>query len=484
MAQVPAVLLVLPAALLPLAAAGLPASAHKQIEALVDQHGAQYVQASKAIWEYAELGYHEQKSSELLQRDLKEAGFRVESGVADEPTAFIATYGQGKPIIAILGEFDALPGLSQAAVPDRQPVAAGAPGHGCGHNLLGSGAALAAVALKEHMEKNHVTGTLRYYGTPAEEGGDGKVYMVRAGLFRDVDIVLHWHPADRNTVVNGGALAITSAKFLFHGVAAHAAFAPERGRSALDAVMLMGTGIEYMREHVPSNTRIHYIISNGGSAPNVVPDTAELFLYARSPSLDTLDGIWGRIVKVGQGAALMTETTLDVNVLGSDNNIVANDVLARVAQQNLEEVGGFSYTPEEKHFAEEIQKSLPPGGAGDIASTASVQPLRPFNPNEPAASTDVGDVSWNVPTIGFTAATFVPGVVPHTWQAAACAGTTIGQRGMLVAAKALAVTGADLFANPQLVRDAKQDFARKMAGKTYKSEIPAAHKPPIDYRDM
>ena len=484
MAQVPAVLLVLPAALLPLAAAGLPASAHKQIEALVDQHGAQYVQASKAIWEYAELGYHEQKSSELLQRDLKEAGFRVESGVADEPTAFIATYGQGKPIIAILGEFDALPGLSQAAVPDRQPVAAGAPGHGCGHNLLGSGAALAAVALKEHMEKNHVTGTLRYYGTPAEEGGDGKVYMVRAGLFRDVDIVLHWHPADRNTVVNGGALAITSAKFLFHGVAAHAAFAPERGRSALDAVMLMGTGIEYMREHVPSNTRIHYIISNGGGAPNVVPDTAELFLYARSPSLDTLDGIWGRIVKVGQGAALMTETTLDVKVLGSDNNIVANDVLARVAQQNLEEVGGFSYTPEEKHFAEEIQKSLPPGGAGDIASTASVQPLRPFNPNEPAASTDVGDVSWNVPTIGFTAATFVPGVVPHTWQAAACAGTTIGQRGMLVAAKALAVTGADLFANPQLVRDAKQDFVRKMAGKTYKSEIPAAHKPPIDYRDM
>jgi len=457
-------------------------SAHRQIVALVDQHSAEYTQASKAIWEYAELGFHENKSSALLQSHLREAGFRIEAGVAEEPTAFIATYGQGKPIVGILGEFDALPGLSQAAVPDRSPVTAGAPGHGCGHNLLGSGAALAAVALKAYMEKNGVAGTLRYYGTPAEEGGDGKVYMVRAGLFRDVDVVLHWHPADRNAVANGGALAITSAKFLFHGVAAHAAFAPERGRSALDAVMLMGTGIEFMREHVPSNTRIHYIVSNGGAAPNVVPDTAELFLYARSPSLDTLDGIWGRIVKIGQGAAMMTETTLDVKILGSDNNIVANDALAKVAQKNLEEVGGFSYSAEERHFAAAIQKSLPPGGAGDLELPGQIEPLRPFDPNQPAASTDVGDVSWNVPTIGFVAATFVPGVVPHTWQAAACAGMSIGQKGMLVAARSLAVTGADLFASPQLIAAAKDDFARKMAGKTYKSEIPAGQKPPLDYR--
>jgi aminobenzoyl-glutamate utilization protein B len=457
-------------------------SPHQQVESLVDRHSAQYIQISKSIWDYAELGFHEDKSSALLQRHLEEAGFRIEAGVADEPTAFIATYGQGSPIVAILGEFDALPGLSQAAVPDRNPVTAGAPGHGCGHNLLGSGAALAAVALKEYMQNNRVAGTLRYYGTPAEEGGDGKVYMVRAGLFRDVDVVLHWHPADRNGVFNGGALAITSAKFRFHGIAAHAAFAPERGRSALDAVMLMGTGVEFMREHVPSNTRIHYIVSNGGAAPNIVPDTAELFLYARSPSLDTLDGIWKRIEKIGQGAAMMTETTLDIKILGSDNNIVANEPLAKVAQQNLEEVGGFRYSSEELHFAEVLQKSLPPGGAGDPASTASIQPLRPFDPNEPAASTDVGDVSWNVPTIGFIAATFVPGVVAHTWQSAACAGMSIGQKGMLVAAKALAVTGADLFSNPQLIQDAKKDFARQMAGKTYKSEIPSNQKPPLDYR--
>jgi len=465
------------------AAAAAAQSPHQQIVSLVDRHAPEYTHASKSIWEFAELGYHEDKSSALLQRDLKEAGFRIEAGVAEEPTAFIATYGQGKPIIGILGEFDALPGLSQAAVPDRSPVVAAGPGHGCGHNLLGSGAALAAVALKEYMESNRVAGTLRYYGTPAEEGGDGKVYMIRAGLFRDVDVVLHWHPADRNAVSNGGALAITSAKFLFHGIAAHAAFAPDRGRSALDAVMLMGTGVEFMREHVPSNTRIHYIVSNGGAAPNIVPDTAELFLYARSPSLDTLDGIWNRIVKIGQGAAMMTETTLDVRAIGGDANIVANDALARVAQKNLEEVGGFRYTAEEMHFAEALQKSLPPGGAGDPGTTASIVPLRPFDPNEPAASTDVGDVSWNVPTIGFIAATFVPGVVAHTWQASACAGMSIGQKGMLVAAKALAVTGADLFANPQLIQDAKKDFARQLTGKTYKSEIPAGQKPPLDYRN-
>ena len=419
----------------------------------------------------------------MLQRELQTAGFRVQARVADEPTAFVATYGQGEPVIGILGEFDALPGLSQAAVPDRSPVVAGAAGHGCGHNLLGSGAALAAVALKEYMERNHVAGTLRYYGTPAEEGGDGKVYMIRAGLFRDVDAVLQWHPASENAVSNGGMLAITSAKFLFHGVAAHAAMAPDRGRSALDAVMLMGNGVEFLREHIPSNSRIHYIITNGGAAPNVVPDTAELYLLARNPSSTVLAGIWDRILKIGQGAALMTETTLEVREVSGDANVLPNDALARVAQRNLEEVGGFRYTAEEKHFAEELQKSLPAGGAGDLNSTALIQPLRRPDPNAPAASTDVGDVSWNVPTIGFITATFVPGVVPHTWQAAATAGMSIGQNGMVVAAKALAATAADLFSDQQLVLDAKADFRRQMEGKTYQSVIPAGQKPPLNYRN-
>jgi aminobenzoyl-glutamate utilization protein B len=327
-----------------------------------------------------------------------------------------------------------------------------------------------------------VAGTLRYYGTPAEEGGDGKVYMIRAGLFRDVDVVLQWHPASENAVANGGMLAINSARFLFHGVAAHAAMAPDRGRSALDAVMLMGNGIEFLREHIPSNSRVHYIITNGGAAPNIVPDTAELYPYARNPSSVVLGGIWNRILKIGQGAALMTETTLEVKDIGGDANVLPNDALAKLAQRNLEEVGGFRYAAEEKHFAEELQKSLPAGGAGDLDSTALIQPLRRPDPNEPTASTDVGDVSWNVPTIGFIAATFVPGVAAHTWQAAACAGMSIGQKGMIVAAKALAVTGADLFSNRQLVLNAKTDFRRQMDGKTYQSVIPADQKPPLNYR--
>jgi aminobenzoyl-glutamate utilization protein B len=457
-------------------------SSHQEIEKLVDQHSAELSNVSKQIWGYAELGYHEDKSSALLQNELNKAGFDVKAGVADEPTGFVASYGSGKPVIAILAEFDALPGLSQADVPDRSPVTQGAPGHGCGHNLLGSGAALAAIAVKEYMRAHHVEGTLRVYGTPAEEGGSGKVYMLRAGLFKDVDVVLHWHPGDRNLVQNGGMLAITTARFKFHGVAAHAAAAPDRGRSALDAVMLMGNGIEFMREHVPSNTRIHYIISNGGQAPNIVPDTAELYIFARSPDLATLNNIWGRIQKIADAAAMMTETTVEMNSLDGDANIIGNDVLARVAQRNLEEVGGFRYTAEEMHFAEELQKSLPEDARRDLHSTETIMPLKPFDPNQPAASTDVGDVSWNLPTIGFTAATFVPGVAAHTWQAAACAGTTIGQKGMVVSAKAMAMTAADLFADPKLVADAKVEFARQLQGKTYHSMIPDGQKPPLDYR--
>ncbi len=472
--------LILMAAFVYTASGAIPGS-HAQLLKLVDQSSASYIATSRQIWEHPELGYQEFQSSAALQAALRKDGFTVTSPVADEPTGFIASYGEGKPVIGILGEFDALPGLSQDAIPERKALTEGAPGHACGHNLLGSGAALAAVALREFMAKNHVKGTLRFYGTPAEEGGDGKVYMLRAGLFKDTDVVLQWHPADHNAVSNGGLLAIVSARFTFHGIAAHAAMAPDRGRSALDAVMLTGTGIEYLREHVPSNTRIHYIISKGGVAPNVVPDLAELYLFARSPDLTTLDNVWARLQKIAEGASLMTETRLETQVNGGDANILANDVLARVAQRNLEQVGGFHYTEQEKQFALDLQKTLPPEGAKALETSARIEPLMPFDPNSPAASTDVGDVSWNVPTIGFVAATFVPGVAPHTWQAAASAGMSIGQRGMVVAAKALALTGADLFASPQLVAEAHQEFARQLQGKTYRSFIPEGRKPPLDY---
>jgi aminobenzoyl-glutamate utilization protein B len=467
--------------LLPAEAFAQQATPHRQLTELVDRQAAHFSATSKTIWDYAELGYQEEKSSALLQRELQAAGFRVQSGVAGEPTAFVASYGQGQPVIGILGEFDALPGLSQDATPVRKPILAEAPGHACGHNLLGSGAALAAVALREYMERNRIAGTLRYYGTPAEEGGDGKVYMLRAGLFRDVDAILHWHPGDQNSVFNGGMLAINSARFQFHGVAAHAAAAPDRGRSALDAVMLMGNGIEFLREHIPSNSRIHYIISNGGAAPNVVPDIAEMYLYARNPSSTVLNNVWSRILKIGQGAALMTETTMEVKDIGGDTNVVANDVLAKLAQGNLEEIRGFHYTPEERQFAEELQRSLPPDEAGKLDSTTMVLPLG-ARPGQ--ASTDAGDVSWNVPTIGFRAATFVPGVVAHTWQAAATSGMSIGQKGMVVAAKALAITGADLFADAKLVADAKAEFRRQLNGNAYQSVIPESQKPPLGYRNQ
>ena len=465
-----------------LLAASSQAQSHKEVLAIVDQHAANYKQVSKQIWDFAELGYHENKSSSLLQSQFKEAGFTMQIGVADEPTGFIASYGSGKPVIAILGEFDALPGLSQKTEATRDPVVKDAPGHGCGHNLLGAGAALAAVSVKEYMAKNHIAGTLRYYGTPAEEGGSGKVYMVRAGLFKDVDVVLHWHPSDRNGVNNGGALAVTSAKFAFHGIAAHAAMAPDRGRSALDAVMLMGNGIEFMREHVPSSTRIHYVISKGGVAPNIVPDLAEMDLMARSPSNATLTGVWDRINKVAQGAALMTGTTLEVRNVGSDANVIGNDALAPVAQKNLEEVGGYTLSAPEQEFALSLQKTLGIETIPSLDQTLLVQPLRPYDPNSPQASTDAGDVSWAVPTIGFGAATFVPGVAAHTWQAAASAGMSIGQDGMLVASKAIALTAIDLFTTPQLVAAARVDYDKKLAGKTYESAIPLGQKPIIDYR--
>jgi aminobenzoyl-glutamate utilization protein B len=458
-------------------------STHKQLEKLVDDNSASWKQVSKQIWGFAELGYHEQKSSSLLQSQLKAAGFSVESGVADEPTGFIASYGQGKPVIAILGEFDALPGLSQQTVPQRAPVTPGGSGHACGHNLLGSGAALAAVAVKQYMEANHIGGTLRYYGTPAEEGGDGKVYMVRAGLFKDVDVVLHWHPADRNEVTNGGMLAITGAKFTFHGVAAHAAMAPDRGRSALDAVMLMGTGIEYMREHVPSNTRIHYIITKGGAAPNIVPDLAQIDLIARHPSSATLQQIWSRLLDIAKGAALMTGTTYEVTDISGDANIVSNDALGALVQKNLEEVGGYTMSETERTFAVDLQRTLNIDSPPSLDQAHEVEPLRRPDPNAPAASTDVGDVSWVVPTIGFTTATFVPGVAPHTWQAASSAGMSIGQDGMVVASKVIAMTAVDLFTNSQFVSAAKADFARELAGRQYHSFIPEGQKPPFDYRN-
>jgi len=437
-----------------------------------------YADVAKQIWSFAEVGYQESKSSALLQEQLRAAGFTIRAPVADIPTAFVASFGSGKPVIAVIGEYDALPGLSQAASASRSALVPEGPGHGCGHNLLGTGALAAAVGVKEWLAGR--SGTLRYYGTPAEEGGSGKVYMIRAGLFDDVDAVVTWHPGDRNEASPSSSLANITGKFRFHGVAAHAAAAPHRGRSALDGVEAMDYMVNMLREHVPQETRIHYIITRGGAAPNVVPDFAEAYYYARQPDMRTLDGIWDRIVDAAKGAALGTGTTMDVEVTGAVWNVLPNDYLSSVMNKNLERVGGVSYTADEIAFAEDLRKTLTDPASLALGSQEKVQPSRTGAVG--SASTDLADVSWNVPTVSMTAATFVPGIPAHSWQATACAGMAIGVKGMMVAAKAMALTTMDLFTEPSHIQKARAEFESKRGpGFAYKTRL-ADRKPALDYR--
>jgi aminobenzoyl-glutamate utilization protein B len=445
----------------------------------IESRRATYAGIAKQIWSFAEVGYQEQKSSALLQEQLRAAGFTVRAGVADIPTAFVAAFGSGKPVVAIIGEFDALPGLSQEPVARRSAVTPEGPGHGCGHNLLGTGALASAIAIKEWLAAGHA-GTLRYYGTPAEEGGSGKVYMARAGLFSDVDAVVTWHPGDHNEASPSSSLANITGKFRFHGVAAHAAAAPDHGRSALDAVEAMDYMVNMMREHVPQETRIHYIITRGGAAPNVVPDFAEAYYYARQPDMRILDGIWDRIVDAAKGAALGTGTTMDFEITGAVWNVLPNEYLSGVMTKNLERIGGVGYTADELKFAEDIRKTLTETPTIAIGSQEKIQPLRVGSVG--SASTDLADVSWNVPTVSMNAATFVPGVPAHSWQATACAGSTIGVKGMMVAAKAMALTTMDLFTDPSHIQKARAEFDRKRGpGFIYKTRL-ADRKPALDYR--
>jgi aminobenzoyl-glutamate utilization protein B len=463
-------------AVLALAAAGTMCAAD-DVLTRVAAHADRFGALSREIWETPEVGFHETRSSAALQKELRANGFEVEAGVAGMPTAFTASYGSGKPVIVVMGEFDALPGLSQKAEPSQAPVTPGAPGQGCGHNLLGTAGALAVVAIKEEMKAAGLHGTLRYYGTPAEEGGGGKIYMLHAGLFRDVDAVLTWHPGDVNRVDLRSALANNGGKFRFYGIASHAAAAPERGRSALDGAMIMLNAVEFLREHVPQETRIHYVITNGGSAANVVPAFAEVSLIARNPDAIVLNGIWERIMKCAQAGALASETRMEFEQGTNYANILPNDELGEVLGRAMKQAGGYDYTPDERTFATTLQKTL--GVAVNSPGPETVSADR--SEGVWSASTDVGDVSWVVPTAQFTAATFVPGVAPHTWQAAACAGTSIGRKGMLVAARTLALAGVDLLQHPAEVQAAHDAFEKRLAGRKWTTRIPADGKPPINY---
>lgn len=470
-----------------LAAASCCVNAQTQVTSLknsaiadIDAKYADYKNIALQIWNFAEVGYKEVKSSSLLQQTLRENGFSVQSGVADIPTAFVATYGSGKPVIGILAEFDALPGLSQDADPERKPIAGKDAGHACGHHLFGTASAAAAIEIKKLIDEKKFSGTIRVYGCPAEEGGSGKVYMVRAGLFNDVDAVIHWHPADENSVTMTSALANKSAKFRFHGLAAHAAMAPEKGRSALDAVEAMDNMVNMMREHVPQETRIHYVITSGGKAPNVVPDFAEVYYYVRHPDKENVNAIFERVVKAAKGAAMGTETTVDYEIIGGTHDLLLNRTLGEAMQANLEKTGGVTYTQQEMDFGKKLQSSFT-FKVPAIASAAQVKPLKPqFDAG--GGSTDVGDVSYAVPTVGLSAATWIPGTPAHSWQAVACGGTEIGTKGMMVAAKTMALTALDLYTNPELLKKAKQEFVNSKGDYTYKALL-GERKPALNYRD-
>jgi aminobenzoyl-glutamate utilization protein B len=457
-------------------------NAQKKVEDVIknlDLKAESYGTIAQNIWDLAEMGYQEEKSAALLQQTLKDAGFTLKVGIADIPTAFIAEYGNGAPVIAVLGEYDALPGLSQQAVPEKK-TAGKAAGHACGHHLFGTASMAAAIAVKDWMVANNIKGTIRFYGTPAEEGGSGKVYMVRAGLFNDVDVALHWHPGAQNAASAGAALANKSAKFRFHGISAHAAGSPEKGRSALDGVEAMDMMVNMMREHIPQEARIHYVITDGGKAPNVVPDFAEVYYYARHNNRKVVIDIFDRMVKAAEGAALGTGTTMDYEMIGGTHELLPNLTLQKLMYDNLVKVGGIEYTPEEKEFADKIAVTLGYEKA-DLATAKNVQPYE--TEARAYGSTDVGDVSFTVPTVGMGAATWVPGTPAHSWQAVAAGGTSIGKKGMMVAAKTITRTAIDLFENPSLVAKAKTEFLDRRGPDFKYVPLLGDRAPALDYRN-
>ena len=444
----------------------------------IDDAKSKYSLVAKKIWSFAEVGYQEENSSALLQKTLSDEDFSINAGVADIPTAFVASYGSGSPVIAILGEYDALPGLSQQAVPYKLSNNAKA-GHACGHHLFGTASAAAAIALKDYIKDQKISGTIKYYGCPAEEGGSGKVYMTRAGLFDNVDVALHWHAANENSASAGKALANKTAKFRFYGVSSHASGSPEKGRSALDGVEAMNNMVNMLREHTTESTRIHYIITRGGNAPNVVPDFAEVYYYARHTRRDEVIDVFDRIVDAAKGAAIGTGTTMDYEIISGVHELLHVESLQRRVHRNLEKIGGYIYNDEEKAFAEKISKTL-----GVDLDTRYVEGVVPYNPEGKAGgSTDVGDVSFTVPTVGLNTATWVPGTSAHSWQAVAAGGTSIGIKGMIVAAKTLALTGMQLLDDPKAITLAKKEFLENRGSDFKYIPLLGDRKPALNYRN-
>lgn len=438
---------------------------------------------SLKVWNNPETSGHEKEAANLYRQILEDYDFKIKE-VDGMEHAFIGEYGSGSPVIAVLAEYDALPGLSQALDTKFNPVEENGPGHGCGHNLLGSAALGGVLAIKKYLEETKTGGTIRFYGCPEEETLIGKVKMIKAGAFEGCDLALSWHPMNANTALESAFLSNNSIKFKFHGISAHAAASPESGRSALDAVELMNVGANYLREHIIDSARVHYTITNAGGAPNIVPKEAESWYFVRAPHRKDVDDITERLIKIAQGAAMMTETTVDYEVLGGCYEMLPNKVLFDLTHKNMVEIGSPEYTEEELQFAKTIQESLDPKLVGAEAkkfissdSNKKIYLHEGILEKEKASSivvagsSDSGDVSWIMPMNLFLTATWPLGVPAHSWQATSSSGSTVGIKGMLYAAEIFSGMMYDLLNNPDIVKEAKDEFNRRTENNKYISPL-------------
>lgn len=427
------------------------------------------ISLSDQVWSFAEIAMKEHQSAKVLSAYAEQKGFKVTRNIADIPTAFIAEYGSGKPIIGILGEFDALPGLSQKAIPSKEALNAGAAGHGCGHNMFGAASLGAAVAVKELIASGKLKGTVRFYGTPAEEDLAGKVYMARAGVFNDLDVCLDWHPDYENKANMQSTQAIVSYTVKFKGKSAHAAADPWNGKSALDAAELFNIGMNFMREHVKPSVRIHYVYKQAGNVPNVIPDEASVWIWIRDSKRSGVAEVEERMKEVAKGAAQMTRTEVSFEMENGLYELLVNETGAKTLHKNMQIVGPVTYTEEEKKFADQIMKAY---GAESLGIDGSIKPLEETKADPSGGSTDVGDISYIVPEITLNAAT-APYKSPwHSWVVVACGGMSIGHKGMLFAAKSLGTTMVDLFENESLRKEIRAEFEKRKGNEVWKAMLP------------
>ncbi|MEM9928784.1 MAG: amidohydrolase [Bacteroidota bacterium] len=449
--------------------------AKARLQASVDDRQAELIEMSDKIWSLAEVAFEETESAKILADYAEAEGFRVSRGVSEMPTAFIAEYGSGKPIIGILGEFDALPGLSQKAYYGKAALRAGAAGHGCGHNLFGVGSLAAAVAIKDAMDRGEIKGTVRFYGTPAEEKYFGKLYLARDGQFDDLDACLDWHPSATTSANVQSSLALVDFIVEFRGQAAHASADPWNGRSATDAMELMSAGINAYREHVPPTVRIHTHMQQAGDVVNVVPDYAKYWVRVRDSKRETMLPIWKQVERIAEGAAMMANVEYEITLVSGLHEVLVNRAGGEVLQQNLELLGDITYTQEELEFAYGIQKAT---GKQETGIDGSIRPLEATREHPGGGSTDVGDVSWLVPEIRLGVTTAPIGTPWHSWAVVACGGMSIGHKGMLYAGKALSMTMYDLYQSPETIKAMRQEFNERRGDAEYQAILPESG-PPI-----